>query len=96
METIKKDFELLKGLWASNKLKFILVLIPIVLLIAMKIAAWITKLSAERVMNNARRDDAALKGQADSLNNQANEHLANADKLANDSTAVDEDWNKKK
>ncbi len=92
METIKQ----LKELWASNKLKFIVALLPLLIIAFLKLSAWLIKRSADNLMEDTKEESNKLKAESDAANAQAEAHKAKAQALANQKPEIDEDWHKKK
>lgn len=85
-----------KELWGKYSIFFIIV--GALLLIAKfgdLIISFLTWLS-KRQVENAQKQDAALKQQEDAANKQANDLIKKADELPSQQGPVDENWNKKK
>lgn len=95
--------EQVSNLWQQNKVKFLMVAIPVVLLLIAAIflkayRQWLLD-SAKKLMQTTQAKDKELSQAADQANQEANDHKAKADQLAQQEKEVDKDddadWNKK-
>lgn len=93
--------EKLVKLWFTNKKLFYLLLIPLGLIVICKIALGFNKHSAEKALKKAVAKEKELKKEQDELNEQAKDHLGNAEKAADrienrhNEGGGDPDWHKK-
>ncbi len=95
--------DLISETWKTNKMKVLLVAIPVIglLLAAIFLSAYRDSLisSAKKLMGESEAKDAKLTQEAAVANAQAEDHKAAADALAVKAEAVskedDADWNKK-
>jgi divalent metal cation (Fe/Co/Zn/Cd) transporter len=94
--------ELVSKTWKENKVKFLLVAIPVA---AMIVAALFFKgyriylmASAKKLLEKAQSKDSKLTIEATALENDAAAHKAKADELGKKADTVEDDvnWNKKK
>ena len=99
MDQILKNFwSKLNGdigeLWKNNKVFLIVFGVLILVVKFREVIINILVSSARRAMENAKEQDAVLKGNQDSANNAANQLRDDAVKLGENKPPVDENWNK--
>ena len=93
--------DLVSKAWETNKVKFLLVAIPIVLMLlsALFFKAWRGHLlsSAKKLLEKVSKKNDQLSTESDAANREADEKKAKADELKKkaDSVEEDPDWNKK-
>lgn len=85
----------IKGLWAKNKIFFILLLPVIILAIFKDILMEYLIGSARKMTREAREKDGKLKSDLDKINAKADEMKRQADELGKEDPEDDPDWHKK-
>lgn len=86
----------IKALWAKNKLLFILLLIPIVLVFFGDSIIQLLVRNSGRIFKDAQETDSQLRSDQTAANTQANDLVHKADSADDNKPSVDEDWYKKK
>lgn len=97
------DWDVVKQTWQQNKFKFLMFLIPAIILLILAIffkayRAWLIS-SAQKLLSSQKAKDEVLKAEAEKAESQANEHQQKAKEIQKEVENVDSendpDWNKK-